>query len=139
MACKMRSVGLVCLFAISTPLFAQHAVDLRNMYERVFAVVPIIGSGTQADPQRPMYAPRPSDLTPGSRTGILAFTSLTSDDGKFALVEFVAADRNAFQQILADPNVKSFLKGRDRLEDVLVVFKKYKKDFDVTRFGVRMP
>jgi len=85
-----------------------------------------------------MYAPKPSDTIPGSRSGILAYTSVTSDDGKFMLVEYVAADRSAFQQIMADTTVKSFLKGRDKLADALAVFLTYKKDFDFTRFGVRM-
>ena len=32
-----------------------------------------------------------------------------------------------------------FLKGRDKREDVEAEFKKQKKDFDFTSFGVRMP
>jgi hypothetical protein len=38
-----------------------------------------------------------------------------------------------------DSTVKSFLKGRDNREDIETEFKKYKKDFDFTHFGVRMP
>jgi hypothetical protein len=31
------------------------------------------------------------------------------------------------------------VKGKDRLEDALAEFKKYKKNVDVSSFGVRMP
>ena len=88
-----------------------------------------------------MYAPLPSALRSAatSRTGILGFTFVLSDDGQHALAEFVAKDRAAFQQILADTTVKSFLKGRDKREDIEAEFKKYKKDFDFKSFGVRMP
>jgi hypothetical protein len=118
---------------------AQKKVDARMTYERVWAVVPMVGAGTLADPKRPMYAPLPFALSVISRTGILGYTQLMSDDGKSALVEFVARDRSAFTDILADKNIKAFLKGRDKREDVEAEFKKQKKDFDFTSFGVRMP
>lgn len=139
MARTMRFSGVVWLFAGSIPLFAQQRVDQRNMYERVLAVVPLIGSGTSADPKRPTYAPTPSAIDSTSRSGILAFTHVVSDDGNFALVEFVAKDRSAFKDILADNSIRAFLKGRDRIEDALAVFKTHKKDFDFVHFGVRMP
>ena len=69
----------------------------------------------------------------------MAFMHVMSDDGQFALVEFVAKDRSAFQAILADRNVKSFLKGRDKREDMEAEFLKHKKNFDFAHFGVRMP
>ena len=108
------------------------------MYERVLAVVPLVGSGTLSDPIRPMYAPAPSELVPGSRTGILAYTHVLSDDGKVALVEYVAADHAAFKEILSDPTIKAFLKGRDKREDALAEFLKHKKNFDFTNFGVKI-
>jgi len=90
-----------------------------------------------------MYTPLPSAFSSAAasrtRTGILAFTFVLSDDGQHALVEFVARDRAAFQQILADSSVKSFVKGKDKRADVETEFKKYKKDFDFRSFGVRMP
>jgi len=113
------------------------------MYERTMVIVTMTGSGSFDDPVRPMYTPLPSALKTATasrtRTGILGFTYVLSDDGKHALVEFVARDRAAFQQILADTTVKSFVKGKDKREDVEAEFKKYKKDFDFTHFGVRMP
>jgi hypothetical protein len=134
---------LMVFFALIAPSPGQQRVDSRNLYERITAILPIGGSGTFADPVRPMYTPLPSALKAAaisrSRTAILGFTYVLSDDGKHALVEFVARDRAAFQQILADPTVKAFVKGKDKREDVEAEFKKYKKDFDFTHFGVRMP
>jgi len=59
-------------------------------------------------------------MNPASRTGIIGYTYVLSDDGQFALVEFVARDASAFQHILAgingnlnvNVNVKAFRKGR---------------------------
>ena len=70
------------------------------MYERVLAIVPLIGAGTLDDPIRPEYAPAPSAINPTSRTGILGYIHVLSDDGKSALVEYVARDRSAFNAIL---------------------------------------
>ena len=78
-------------------------------------------------------------MRPDARTGILAYHFEESDDHKSALVEFVAADRAAFNTILADKSVKSFLKGRDKHEDAEAEFKKYKKNFDPQQFFVRVP
>jgi hypothetical protein len=108
------------------------------MYERVLVVVPMIGKGTFTDPKRPMYAPPPSAINPASRTGIIGFTYVPSDDGNFALAEFVARDRSAFKDILADKSIKAFLKGKDKREDAETEFKKHKKDFDFEKFGVRV-
>ena len=56
-----------------------------------------------------------------------------------ALCEFVAKNRAAFNQILADRSVKAFIKGNDKIEDAVLEFKKHKKDFDINRSGVRLP
>ena len=72
-------------------------------FERVYAIVPLIGRGTNDDPVRPMFVPaggfralnQPSILEraqPGfakPRTGIVSYTSIPTDDGKSAIVEFV--------------------------------------------------
>ena len=140
---------LVCLYALCAPAKAQPRVDPRNMYERVLAIVPLTGSGTLEDPILPMYAPSPrgsSTATATPSTGatgtatpaaIIAYTYVPSDDGKFALVEFVARDRAAFKAILADSSVPAFVKGVHKLEDAIAAFKTFKKDFDINSFGVR--
>jgi len=131
---------VVCLLAsLSGAIAQQPRVDPRNTYERILAIVPFTGAGTLADPKRPLYAPKPNEVAPGSRTGIIAYTSVASDDGQFALVEFVAADRTAFAPILADTTVTAFLKGNSQPAAILATFQKYKKDFDLNNFGVRLP
>ena len=138
-----RSVHVMCALLCSlAPVYAQkhqtYHVDPRNMYERVLAVVPWIGSGTHGDPKRPLYTP--AQMNPASRSGILAFQCMASDDGKLALCEFVAKDGNALKPLLADPAVKAFLKGRDKIENAVAEFKKHKKDFDINQLaGVRVP
>src|SRR5436305_3515763 len=121
------AAGLVWLLVIIAPIQAQPRLDARHMYERVMAVVPLVGKGTFYDPKRPLYAPTLAELhaAASTRTGILGFTQVLSDDGQFALVEFVARDRAAFQ-ILSDRSIKAFLRGRDKREDVEAEFLKHK-------------
>jgi hypothetical protein len=97
------------------------------------------GAGTWADPKRPMYAPSPAQMNPSSRTGIIGFTHVLSDDGHFALVEFVARDAAAFDHILADKSITAFRKGKDKPEDIEAEFSKHKKDFSFENFAVRVP
>lgn len=108
------------------------------MYERVMAIVPYTGHGTHADPKRPMYAPTATAVSPAGRAGIIGYTCVPSDDGKVALCEFVAHDRSAFGSILTDPTVKSFLKGVNSSAEAEALFKQFKKDFDINKFGVNI-
>jgi hypothetical protein len=121
-----------------TPLaLSQHRVDPRNTNERVIAAVPIVGAGTPKDPKRPQYAPWPPSRGQ-ARTDIISYRFEPSDDGRFALVEFVARDRKAFDAILKDKTIKVFEKGKDKKEDIEKELKKFKKDFDLDKFtGVR--
>lgn len=129
---------LVCLYALIVPATAQQPVDPKNMYERVLAIVPLAGSGTAEDPVRPLYAPSPRTTNPASRTGIIAYTYVLSDDGNFALVEFVARDRAAFKAILADSTVKSWVRGVNQMAEAITAFQQVKKGFDITKFGARV-
>jgi hypothetical protein len=154
-------VPVVCLLASFSAAIAQPRVDPRNMYERVIAIVPIVGSGTDADPRRPMYAPlpatatapptisvssttvqtstSPSPATPlAGSTGILGYTMVESADGKSAIVEFVATDRAVFQNILADTSVQAFLNGRDSRKAAEIGFQRLKPGFSISSFGVRV-
>ena len=144
MNARRTAAVVVCLLTSLGAGLAQPRVDPRQMYERVMAIVPLVGKGTHDDPKRPMYAPLPHEIKPTSRSGILGFTYVLSDDGKFALVQFVARDRAAFQQILTDAavpgaGVQAFLKGVNKREDMEAAFKAHKKDFDFDHFVVRMP
>lgn len=132
---------LVALF-LWVPLSAQQTVDRRNMYERVWAVVPMIGSGTADDPLRPDYIPAPPPPgTPPSTDGIIGFTMVLSDDGKHALVQFVAKDRKAFKGLLADTrvDVKVFEKGKAKRQDIETAFQTFKKDFNLDQMGASLP
>ncbi len=133
---------LLATLFLWVPLSAQQRVNPGNIYERVLCVVPMVGSGTADDPMRPQYAPPPP--LPGirpSQDGIIAFSFQISDDGKLALVEFVAFNRDAFKGLLADtnPNIKVFRKGKDKRQDIEAEFKKHKKDIDLNSFGVVVP
>ena len=138
----MTARCLTVLVCLCSSLLAQHRVDPRNMYERVLCVVPFVGAGTTDDPRRPAYAPvTPPPGTLPSRDGIVAFSFQESDDGKLALVEFVAYNREAFKDLLADtrPDVKVFIKGKHKRDDIEKEFKKHKKDVNLDSFGVIVP
>jgi hypothetical protein len=122
------------LVAIATCLPAQQKLSTRQLYERLYCVVPMTGKGTWADPKRPLYAP--AQLNSTVRTGIIGYTHVLSDDGQSALVEFVARDAAAFVRILADTSIKSFRKGQDKREDIEAEFRKHKKDFSFENFGM---
>lgn len=140
MAVTIRAAAIaVSLSAMAITTYGQPRVDPRNTYERVMAVVPIIGTGTAGDFKRPMYAPTLGDMHSNLGTGIIGFTYVESDDHTLALAEFVARDRTALLPILNDPSIKAFLKGRDKRADIEKEFKLHKKDFDFEHFGVIMP
>jgi hypothetical protein len=119
-----------------SPVWAQHRVDPQNTYNRVICVVPVVGSGTPADPKRPKYAPWPASHDP---SGIIGFTFQLSDDGQFAIVEFVARSRAAFQTIFNDKTVTTFEKGRTAKNLVEGALQQYRKDFTMDKFGTVMP
>ena len=130
---------LTCLLLIPTLLPAQRRVDPKNTYVRLICVVSQTGTGTAADPKRPLYAPAPVTAANPTLPAIIGYTHQLSDDGKYSLVEFVARDMSAFQTILNDKTIKVFIKGRDKKADIEAELKKYKKDFDLDKFGLVMP
>jgi hypothetical protein len=132
----LRFVLVLLLLASAVP--AQRRVDPKNTYQRVICVVPLIGAGTAQDPKRPQYAPWPLSQA-RSQTDIIAYSQQLSDDGRFALVEFVARDRRAFQAILNDRTLRVFEKGKDKKDDIEIELKKFKKDFDLNQFATRVP
>ena len=110
---------------------AQRKIDPGHNHERVLAMVPMTGTGTAADPRRPLHAPVKADPN-----GILSFSYQVSDDGRFAIVEYVARNRAALAPVLAanQPNVKAFEKEKASRAELETEFKKYKKDFDLDSF-----
>ena len=112
------------------------------MGERLVVVLPMIGSGKITDPIRPKYidAVVPPHLRAGAglaplktlsgeerlaaeKTRIGAYTFVLADDGKRAIVEFMARERAAFAEIL-----KVFEKGK--LAEALGELRTVKKDFN---------
>ena len=96
--------ALVALSVFAGTLFAQQSVSRESLYHRVYAVVPMVGSGTPADPSRPMFVPAPpaEGAQPATeRPGLLGYQMQLSDDGTLALVEFVFATPAAFASALA--------------------------------------
>jgi hypothetical protein len=102
----------------------------------------MIGSGTAADPKRPMFVPAPGQAAPTVatiHTGILAYQMQVSDDGNWALCEFVGATPKDLEVITTStvPNVKFFVRGQSALADVLADFLQYKKNFTFQSFTAR--
>lgn len=127
-------LSIVCFSRV--PLSgAQHSVPVNVRYHRIICVVPVIGTGKVEDPIRPQYAP--VGLT-HARNQIFTYSYQLSDDKKLAIVEYVAADRAAFAEILADknPNIRVFERGRDSRKIIEAELKKWKKDIDLDHFGV---
>ena len=127
---------LIVLLAFASAVNAQRRVDPRNTYHRVVCVVPLEGSGTAADPTRPKYAPWPVSQDP---TGIIGFYFEPTDDGKSAVVEFVAQNRAALQIILNDRTIQAFEKGIASQSTIDAAIQPVRKDFSLETFGMVMP
>ncbi len=127
-------------FAIPSFLFAQRRVDGNNMYHRVWVVVPMVGSGTLADPYRPKHVPA-APAAAGDRSGILGFASTPTDDGMHAIVLFVAANRAALNEILRDtsPGVVAFAAGKLGGAAIEAALAKYKANFHLQDLRVVVP
>ncbi len=138
---------LPAALALASVVCGQRRVDPRNTYYRVICAVPFTGTGTAADPKRPEYAPWPlpvvrnqMPVTPSTQDqGIIAFTYLPSDDGHYAVAEFVARNRSAFQAIFNDRTLQVFEKGRDSKAAIEAAMQKYRKNFNLDQFGTVMP
>jgi hypothetical protein len=127
---------LLGMLALVLVVCAQRRVDPRNTYNRVIAVVPLTGSGTAADPKRPKYAPWPASPNPN---GILGFIFEPTDDGKSAVVEFVAQNHAAFSVLLADKTIQIYQKGALSKSAIESAIKQVRKDFSLDSFGMVMP
>ena len=97
---------VVCLLFAVGSAFAQHRVDPASMYARVYAIVPMMAPAPGTIPGALYFAPVPQQMTPGSRTGIIAFNHVESDDGNFALIEIVAATRPQLALVTAQMNTQ---------------------------------
>lgn len=120
----------------------RRAVDPSNLYERIVAIVPMVGAGTAANPKRPLLVDMP---------GVRSFGSDISADGKWALVEIVARDRARLLPAFTNPELTAArmqvgaalqLKIAHKTdeaaaEQVFAEWKRFKPAFDRRRFVVR--
>ena len=105
-------------------------VDPRQTHERVLAIVPMVGTGRGPDdPKRPLFADTPN---------LLGYHAELSDDGQYALVEFVARTRAALAPISSarDARVQTFSKTDARRDDIVREFQKLKRKFNIDNFGL---
>jgi len=131
---NLRTMAGLLMLALNAS--AQHSVDPRNTYHRVISVVPMIGSGTVADPHRPKYVPAPGAASPD---GIIGFTQVPTDDSKLVIVEFVARNHKALEAILADTTITSYEKGTQSASAIETALRSLKKGFSLVQFEVVMP
>jgi Mrp family chromosome partitioning ATPase len=101
----------------------------------------MIGSGTVQDPYRPLFSPtQQAAAQSGSgnqSSQIIAFQSVPTDDGKAAIVVFVARSYAAFAPILQDARViRSFQRSQWTAGDLITELQKYKKNFDLKMLRV---
>ena len=99
-----RSVFIIAL--ISVALSAQHRVSPEHQGHKIWAVVPLTGSGKPDDPKRPMFVPSPKEMAAAAAASqgqkmtqapdLLGYTMQLSDDGKSALVEFTFSSQSPF-------------------------------------------
>ena len=153
--CCSPVVAALATVLVVSPAFAQmrHKPVATDAHQHIFAIVPIVGTGTMADPKRPMFAaaegvkpalPAASHslAITAQRTGIIGYHAQISDDGKSALVEFIAPSVSDFKEILgsSDSRVRVFQRGVHGKDEIEAAFKTVKKDFSFDKFrtmGVR--
>ena len=104
-------------------------VDPQLTHDRIIAIVPMVGAGTAKDPKHPQYSDSP---------GIAGFTAELSDDGRYALVEFVAKDRKLLD-VIANSGQRLERKDTATKDSIYEDFKRYKKNFKPERFGLTIP
>ena len=97
--------------------------------ERSLVVVPMIGSGTGADPRRPALP----------NTAGMAFRYVLSDDGATAIVELSGGNPLQRQKIdvelRKDSRAKVFRPSTHKKDDVEKEIRLLKRDFDLEAFG----
>jgi hypothetical protein len=127
------------LFLTAASLWGQQRVSPKHTYERLIAIVPMIGTGTDEDPRRPQFVPA-QGVDP-SRRGLIGVSYQLSDDENFALVEFVARDRSVFKEILAEAKngLQVFEKGKGRKADLALAWRLHKSEFNLENLGVSLP
>ena len=97
---------LLFLFCVSG--YAQR-VSVWNSHTRVYAVVPVDGKGTKADPFRPKYLPNPGlrpKLQAASGVKILGWSGVLSADRTKYFVQVVVDKRSDLALMLSDASIR---------------------------------
>lgn len=146
-----RAISTLFLLSLGPAALAQmrHTPAAKDPHFHIYAIVPLVGTGTELDPKRPMFVPAtglpvslPVIETAANpvavRTGILAYNAQITDDGLGAIVEIVAATRGDLVPILSslDTRVKVFQKGLDSISEMEAAFVARKKDFSFNTFRI---
>lgn len=141
---------LTCVYTLS----AQESVPTPMLYHKVWAIVPIVGKGTEDDPRRPMFVPSPAELREKSEeaarqfrsTGkkpepetpvFLSYVMQLSDDKQSALVEFTGISPKAMAAITSSTTsgVKIFERGKTSKAEIEAEFGRYKRDFNLEKLS----
>ena len=125
----MKSIFVISLLT-QLALAQFRPVDPRQTHERILAIVPMVGTGRGPDdPKRPLFADTPN---------LIGYHAELSDDGQYALVEFVARSRAALAPISSarDARVQTFSKTDSRRDDIVREFQKLKRKFNIDNFGL---
>ena len=126
--CCFCAFGLPFVFASDDGADVRHTAAAKDLNYHVYAVVPLTGSGTAADPKRPMFVPaqgfKPvvpvvaAGRVTAVRTGILGYHAQISDDGKYALSGIHRRFEGGLERDPDDKRFESdhFSEGRTRQE-----------------------
>lgn len=118
----LKVAVVVCLLV--SAVIADQRVSEMDLHERVYAIVPLTGAG-------PLLVPPTVGV---GRDQILSWSWEPSDDGKFAIMEFVARDKAALKPILANKQVvKAFERRKHGKDEVERELKKFKVKFSMDR------
>ncbi len=106
----------------------------------------MIGSGTIEDPKRPMFAPVADGAndTDAKRSkgfteppSIVGYHMVMADDGRTAIVEFLARDRAAFKVMIESqaPGIRVLDPHRLSADKLLRELRAFKKNFTLSTFA----
>jgi hypothetical protein len=154
-----RYFRLICLVHLTgsgkqgDPILPEYVAQGTAVAVAAAAATQSATMSSPANPGAPSAASRPTEAATtaqptgtgpapmASRPGYLGWSMQTSDDGKMAIIQIVAADHHAFDSILADtrPEIRVFEIGKTPPATIQAEMQKYKANFDLTNFRVIVP
>jgi hypothetical protein len=97
---------LLFLFCLSA---GAQRVSVYQSHTRLYAIVPVDGRGTKADPFRPKYVPNPrlsAKLQAASGVKILGWTGVLSADRTKYFIQVVVDKRSDLAPMLSDASIR---------------------------------